>query len=71
MKIPAYHTKAERSGRNVYHDHPDCTEGNNIELRNRALGQDGRPRCGTCTTLHKRDQKAGIAETIRKHSRIR
>jgi len=40
MKKPAWHSKLE-TDRKVYHDNTDCTEGNNIEDRNRVDAQAG------------------------------
>lgn len=34
--------------RKVYHDDTRCTEGNNIEARNRREGTGGRPKCEHC-----------------------
>jgi hypothetical protein len=49
-KVPAFHSKLE-TDRKVYHDNSACTEGNNIEARNRVAGAGGRPRCDHCTRL--------------------
>lgn len=46
-KIAAYHSKLN-SDRPVYHDSSLCTEGNNIERKNRVPGTGGRPRCERC-----------------------
>lgn len=35
----------------VHHDDNQCTEGNNIETRNRASGTGGRPKCQHCVRL--------------------
>lgn len=49
-KVAPFHSTLEQD-RNVYHDNDECTEGNNIEDRNRAQGTDGRPRCNRCSEL--------------------
>jgi hypothetical protein len=49
-KVPAFHSSRE-SDRKVYHDNDKCTEGNNIEPRNRTAGTDNRPRCEHCQRL--------------------
>ena len=36
------------SDRKVYHDSNLCTEGNNIEAKNRLAGTGGRPHCERC-----------------------
>ena len=46
-KVPAFH--AEGSG--VYHDNNQCTEGNNIEPRNRESGTGGKRKCFHCSRL--------------------
>ena len=35
----------------VYHDNTSCTEGNNIEDKNRRAGTDGRRQCDHCRRL--------------------
>ena len=45
--VAAYHSVLE-SDRKVYHDSSLCTEGNNIEAKNRRTGTGGRPRCDRC-----------------------
>jgi hypothetical protein len=37
--------------RKVYHDNDACTEGNNIEAKNRRPGTGGRPKCEHCQRL--------------------
>lgn len=37
--------------RPVHHDNTSCTEGNNIESRNRREGTGGKPKCDTCKKL--------------------
>lgn len=37
--------------RKVHHDNTSCTEGNNIESKNRASGTGGFPKCDHCTRL--------------------
>lgn len=46
----AWHSVKE-TDRKVYHDNTACTEGNNIETKNRRSGTDGRPKCDHCTRL--------------------
>ena len=36
---------------NVYHDNTSCTEGNNIEDKNRRDGTGNRPQCQHCARL--------------------
>lgn len=50
MKTKAWHSRLE-TDRKVYHDNTSCTEGNNIEDRNRVDGTGGRPRCKRCDEL--------------------
>ena len=45
--VPAFHSVLD-SDRKVYHDSNLCTEGNNIEPKNRRSGTGGRPRCERC-----------------------
>jgi hypothetical protein len=49
-KVPPFHSKLEQD-RNVYHDESTCTEGNNIEPRNRVSGTGGRPKCSRCREI--------------------
>ncbi|HEY8767302.1 MAG TPA: FAD-binding protein [Dehalococcoidia bacterium] len=42
---------AKASEHAVYHDNPNCTEGNNIEPRYRRKGTNGRPKCEHCRRL--------------------
>jgi hypothetical protein len=49
-KVNPYHS-ASPNDRNVYHDHDDCTEGNNIEKQNIRQGTGNRPRCDHCVRL--------------------
>ena len=46
MKGKPYHSK--RPGIEVYHNRDKCTEGNNIESRNRAPGTGGKRLCKRC-----------------------
>ena len=46
-KVAAFH--AEDS--DVYHDNNQCTEGNNIESRNRKSGTGGKRKCSHCARL--------------------
>jgi len=50
MKVPPYHS-AKPSIREVYHDHRECTEGNNIESYYLRQGTGGRPLCDHCKKL--------------------
>jgi len=50
--VPAFHSVLE-SDRKVYHDSNLCTEGNNIEAKNRRAGTGGRPRCERCQDREK------------------
>lgn len=50
MKTDPWHSAIE-SDRRVYHDNTSCTEGNNIESKNRRTGTGGRPRCEHCARL--------------------
>lgn len=38
-------------GRSVHHNNTSCTEGNNIEARNRRPGTGGLPLCSHCRSL--------------------
>jgi len=49
-KVSPFHSIAP-SDRKVYHDNDRCTEGNNIEPRNKRSGTAGRPRCEHCSRL--------------------
>jgi len=46
-RVNAFHSKLE-TDKKVYHDDNACTEGNNIETKNRVDGTGGRPRCKNC-----------------------
>lgn len=48
-KVPPFHSKLP--GTQVYHDNNQCTEGNNIEHRNRVPGTGGLPKCDHCKRL--------------------
>ena len=48
-KVAAFHS-TELSA-TVYHDESTCTEGNNIEARNREYGTAGRPKCNRCKEI--------------------
>jgi hypothetical protein len=37
--------------RSIYHDNNSCTEGNNIEAKNRRSGTGGHPKCDHCKRL--------------------
>lgn len=47
MKVSPFHSKLG----SVYHDESKCTEGNNIEARNRVNGTGGLPKCEHCKRL--------------------
>jgi hypothetical protein len=49
-KTTAWHSRLILD-RNVYHDETRCTEGNNIEPRNRAAGTGNRPKCHHCRAI--------------------
>lgn len=49
-KVSPFHSKRPNDP-NVYHDNNNCTEGNNIEPKNRASGTGGRPKCKHCERL--------------------
>ncbi len=49
-KVPAFHSKLDTDTK-VYHDNDKCTEGNNIESKNRVSGTGNRPKCSHCTRL--------------------
>ncbi|QFT84957.1 hypothetical protein FIU88_08210 [Halomonas sp. THAF12] len=46
-KVAPFHAKD--SG--VHHDNNSCTEGNNIETKNRQSGTGGKPKCSHCKRL--------------------
>lgn len=49
-KVAAFHSKLT-TDKNVYHNNDKCTEGNNIETRNKVAGTGGRPLCTHCARL--------------------
>jgi len=49
-KVAPYHSRAPND-RKLYHDHSDCTEGNNIETYNKFGGTGGYPKCEHCQRL--------------------
>lgn len=49
-KAPAWHSTAPNDPK-VHHDNTACTEGNNIETKNRKSGTGGYPRCKRCAEL--------------------
>jgi hypothetical protein len=51
-KVSAFHSRLE-SDRKVYHDSNLCTEGNNIEDKNKTAGTGGRPHCERCEDREK------------------
>ncbi len=50
MKTKPWHSTLP-TDRRVYHDETTCTEGNNIEPRNRAEGTGGRDKCERCREI--------------------
>lgn len=50
-KVSPFHSKLAGTG--VYHDNSKCTEGDNIEPRNRVSGTGGLPRCEHCARLNR------------------
>lgn len=52
-KVAPFHSKLE-SDRKVYHDSNLCTEGNNIEDKNRVSGTGNRPQCERCQDREKK-----------------
>lgn len=48
-KVNPFHSKL--TGTKVYHDNNQCTEGNNIETKNRIAGTGGLPKCDHCKRL--------------------
>ena len=50
MKEQPWHSKLP-SDPPVYHDETRCTEGNNIEPRNRVQGMGGRRKCDHCRRI--------------------
>lgn len=46
-KTSPFHAKDSE----VYHDNTSCTEGNNIEARNRLPGTGGKRKCDHCSRL--------------------
>ena len=46
-KVAPFHAKDS----DVYHDNNKCTEGNNIETRNRQSGTGGKKKCSHCSRL--------------------
>ena len=47
MKVAPWHAE----GSAVYHDNSRCTEGNNIEARNKKAGTGGKRKCSRCKEL--------------------
>ncbi len=48
----AWHSN--QTGIEVYHNNPNCPEGNNIERKNRRDGTGGKRLCEHCKKLNKR-----------------
>lgn len=49
-KVSPYHSTNPRDP-DVYHDHDNCPNGQQIPARNRAPGTGGYPRCQNCQRL--------------------
>ena len=49
-KVSPFHSKL-KTVRRVYHDESRCTEGNNIEAKNKVSGTGGRPKCERCKEI--------------------
>jgi len=50
-KVAPFHSKLPRT--TVHHNNSKCTEGNNIESRNRKPGTGGFPLCNHCKRLNR------------------
>lgn len=50
-RVAAFHSTLP--GTNVHHNNNRCTEGNNIESRNRRSGTGGHPLCSHCARLNR------------------
>ena len=50
MKVSAYYS-TNPSDPDVYHDHDDCPEGQQIPARNKSQGTNGYRRCLSCTKM--------------------
>lgn len=50
MRVAPFHSTLP--GTSVHHDNNQCTEGNNIEARNRKSGTGGHPLCDHCKRLN-------------------
>ncbi|HMJ75791.1 MAG TPA: hypothetical protein VK507_07455 [Iamia sp.] len=48
-KVNPFHSKLP--GTTKYHDNNSCTEGNNIETKNRVSGKGGLAQCDHCSRL--------------------
>jgi len=46
-KVNPFHSEKQ----SVHHDNDSCTEGNNIEKKNRKEGTGGKPKCNHCKKL--------------------
>jgi len=51
MKVAPFHSKLP-SDKRVHHNNDQCTEGNNIEPRNKVKGTGGYPLCNHCSRLN-------------------
>lgn len=49
-KVSPFHSKAPNDPKR-YHDDSACTEGNNIEAKNKVAGTGGYPKCAHCARL--------------------
>jgi hypothetical protein len=56
-EVPAFHSAAG----SIYHTHPECAIGLLIDANERISGSGGRPWCGECTRLVRRDMGGGDA----------
>jgi hypothetical protein len=50
IRVPAYHSIAPNDPKR-HHVFSDCTEGNNIEPRNKRPGTNGYPMCDHCRRM--------------------
>lgn len=49
VKVGAFHSKLP--GTKKYHDQSTCTEGNNIETKNKVSGTGGLAKCDSCKEI--------------------
>ena len=50
MKTTAHHS-SNPSDPDVYHDHSNCSSGQQMPAHNRLSGTGGHPRCGHCSIM--------------------